>query len=118
MPKNNNIRNSHSSSTIGTTTSSKKSESSKTTFSSGGVEGIKKKRVNAQTQLVNSIRKKKMEKALQHEYELEKLHKEEERNDFLSKINDENAVSTVEGQFDMMRGLLKKNKQTIGFGYV
>ncbi|KAF0982633.1 hypothetical protein FDP41_011563 [Naegleria fowleri] len=114
MPKNNNIRNSHSSSTIGTTTSSKKSESSKTTFSSGGVEGIKKKRVNAQTQLVNSIRKKKMEKALQHEYELEKLHKEEERNDFLSKINDENAVSTVEGQFDMMRGLLKKTNKRSG----
>ncbi|KAG2393864.1 hypothetical protein C9374_003628 [Naegleria lovaniensis] len=105
MPKNNH----HAS--FAKTTSHKKSESSNL-FS--GVEGIKKKRVNAQTQLVNSIRKKKMEKALQHEYELEKLHKEEERNDFLSKINDENAGATVEGQFDMMRGLLKKTNKRSG----
>ena len=93
----------------------KASEQKKDTIPSlhGSDDGIKKKRVNTQTALVNSIRKKKMEKVMLHEYELEKLNKDEDKNDFMSKIKDDNAT-TVEGQFDMMRGLMKKTNKKSG----
>ncbi|EFC41651.1 predicted protein [Naegleria gruberi] len=86
---------------------------SKSIPSSEEHSGIKKKQ-NTQTVLVNSIRKKKIERAIKNDYETEKAKKEEDKNDFLSKMSEDYNPTSTEGQFEMMRGLMKKTTKKSG----
>jgi len=88
----------------------KQQQSTQKTKPASGSSGIKKK--NSQSELVNTIRKKNLEKKLKQEYEMDKIQKEEEKNDFFHKINDDSAAYSLEGQFEMMRGLMKGNKRS------